>query len=336
LDKDLIQSSIIEKQLSIAAGQNQFNWKVFKETDKNSLNHDTEPNDVRSEFKIGNYSWIIILNTLPSGLVDSLFKSGRGIYFFIFIFIALLLLFGLIFTLKAVNSEVHLAKMKSGFISTVSHEFKSPLTSIRHIAEMLTEGKVKTEQRKLQYYNVVLDQTERLSHLIENLLDFSKIEAGKKVFFFEETDFRDFLEQHVEIFKRRTAHDSLEITSDIQQDLPKIKLDKNSISQVINNLLDNAYKYSGETKQIKVKSFSNNGTITLNVQDFGLGIAKTEQEKIFERFYRVGDDLTRKIKGSGIGLTLVKQIVDAHEGSIDVNSSPGHGSTFSIQLPIKK
>jgi two-component system phosphate regulon sensor histidine kinase PhoR len=121
---------------------------------------------------------------------------------------------------------------------------------------------------------------------------------------------------------------------EIEKNLPAVKVDRGAIVQAINNLIDNAIKYSGEARNIIIRAFVENQHLTIAVQDFGIGIRKEEIDKVFERFYRGGDVLTRTVKGSGLGLTLVKQVVEVHHGTVDVESEPGHGSTFLIRLPV--
>jgi signal transduction histidine kinase len=251
-----------------------------------------------------------------------------------FLLIGGILLFGFLLSFRAVSHELELARMKSDFVSTISHEFKSPLTSIRQISEMLQNKRVPSEERREKYYDILVDQSDRLSLLINNVLDFSKLEEGKRKFQFESVNLETFLEDIITTMQHRIQHEGFSIQKEIESSLPVIKIDKSAISQAIYNLIDNAIKFSGEKREIILRGYSEDGHINFSVQDFGVGIKSEDLDKIFDRFYRCGEELTRTVKGSGLGLTIVKQIVEAHGGTIEVNSEPEKGSTFTIQLPV--
>jgi len=270
-----------------------------------------------------------------SSLFVSLFRLQEGIFLYIFILIVILLTCGLFFTLHTVNKELNLSRMKSYFMSTVSHEFKSPLTSIRQMAEMLVRERVPTKERKGKYYTTILQQSERLSHLIDNILDFTRMEEGHKIFRFEKGDIIPVVKDIVELFRELTTRSGFQINLTIQDHLPEIIFDREAIQQVVYNLIDNAYKYSGDSKVIDIQLFSADDNVIVCVTDYGIGIKKQDREKIFSRFYRAGEELSQNVKGSGIGLAIVKQIVDAHHGEITVESSPGKGSKFSVKLAVR-
>jgi signal transduction histidine kinase len=201
---------------------------------------------------------------------------------------------------------------------------------------MLQSGRVPSEERRMQYYDVLVEQSERLSLLIDNILDFAKIEEGRKKFDFEMVDIGPLLQEIVSTFQDRVRHKDFVIKVQIDKSLPSINVDRAAITQAITNLIDNAIKYSGEAKNIFVRALVENQYLIITVKDSGIGIRKEEIDKVFERFYRGGDALTRTVKGSGLGLTLVKQIMEVHHGNVNVESEPGHGSTFSIKLPLQR
>jgi signal transduction histidine kinase len=279
--------------------------------------------------------WSLELYQQDPRLFETMLTSRRGIYLYMFVLLAGILIFGLTLTIRIVTHELELGKMKSDFVSTVSHEFKSPLTSIRQLAEMLQSGRVPSAERRQRYYNVLLEQSERLSLLIDNILDFAKMEEGKKEFEFETADIRPQLEELISTIQQQVRHEGFTLQADIDTNLPSIKVDHSAITQAITNLIDNAIKYSAEAKKIYVRCFTEGQHLIIAVQDFGVGIRPEEIDKVFDRFYRGGDELTRTVKGSGLGLTLVKQIVQAHQGSVHVESEQGSGSTFSIKLPLQ-
>jgi signal transduction histidine kinase len=289
---------------------------------------------IKSDF-IGNFpDWTMEFYQTDPRLLDAFLTPRRGIYFYMFILIAGILVFGLILTIRSLTREMELSRMKSDFVSTVSHEFKSPLTSIRQIAEMLHSGRVPSEERRQKYYDVLLEQSERLSLLTENVLSFAKMEEGKKEFVFEHVDMDSLLANIVSTIQDRVKHDGFAIEPKIEKSLQSIMADASAITQAVNNLIDNAVKYSGASKKVFVQAYNDEKSVVIEVKDFGHGIKKEEMDKIFDRFYRGGDELTRTVKGSGLGLTLVKQIVEAHKGSIQVESESGKGSVFTMRLPL--
>lgn len=281
-------------------------------------------------------SWSLTLYQEDPGWLAMLFRHEQGLFLYIFIVILIILACGLFFTLLTINNEIKLSRMKSNFISTVSHEFKSPLTSIRQMAEMLVHGRVSSKERKQTYYNTILQQSERLSHLIENILDFSKIEEGQKTFRFEKGDIVPVVTEVVDTFRKYSADQPFHFNLEISDSIPQFDFDHEAISQVTHNLIDNACKYSGDSRIIDVLLSSTGNMIELGIKDYGIGISKEDQDKIFSRFYRAGEELTKSVKGTGIGLTIVKQIVDTHQGVIVVESSPGKGSLFTIKLPLNQ
>ena len=172
--------------------------------------------------------------------------------------------------------------------------------------------------------------------MINNILDFSKIEAGKKAYDLKWTDLRKLLQEVLDSYQYHLEQKGFSVTIQIAEDLPKIYLDPEAISQAIINILENAAKYSQETKVIDVRLFQQNREIVLTIADQGIGIPKSLQQKIFEKFYRASDSLVHDTKGSGLGLALVKYIMDFHKGRVEVESAPGKGSRFSLIFSILK
>jgi len=289
---------------------------------------------VEMSFPAGLPAWTMLAIAKPLSPFQSFFQSGQGVYLFIFLFIGAVLIMGSLFIMYSINRELQITRMKSDFVATVSHEFKSPITAIRQITEMLQSGRVPDERRD-KYYAVMLQQGARLTHLIDNILDFSSIERGKRVYVFEETDVGELLQNIVGRYEKRIEDKDFVINLAIFPDLPKVNVDSEAMRQVLYNLLDNAVKYSGSANVIDICVEQNNGTIITSIRDYGIGISKEEQGKIFERFYRAGNKQTHQIKGSGIGLSLVKKIIEAHGGRTQVESAPGKGSTFYLHLPVR-
>ena len=337
IDPDQILKNTIHQLILEKANESDFYWKINGENGEMLLGSEYIPEDmppVYATFPSNLLSLSLTLYPEDSGLLVSMFRSGKGLFFYIFVVIVIILACGLFFTLQTINQEIHLSKMKSNFMSTVSHEFKSPLTSIRQMAEMLVRGRVPSPEKQQKYYATILQQSERLSHLINNILDFSKMEEGKKTFRFEKTNIIPVVKEIVESVQKHTVELGFDISLSVPKPLPEVVFDREAIEQVMHNLLDNACKYSGESNTIEVQLLPKGNNIVISVRDHGIGIRKEDHDKIFSRFYRAGEELTQTVKGSGIGLTIVKQIIEAHQGGITVESSPGKGSLFSIILPV--
>src|ERR1041385_4140440 len=245
-----------------------------------------------------------------------------------------LIVIGLVLTKHVVSKEVALAKLKSDFVSNVSHELRTPLALIRLYAETLELGRITTKEKKHQYYRIIRKESERLTALINNILDFSRIEAGRKEYEFRETDIADLVRNTLDSYRYQIEQQGFALEESIDEDLPEVSIDREAIARALVNLVNNALKYSKDDKYLGVKLYRDNGAVKLEVADHGIGIARRDQTKIFEKFYRAGDPLVHNTKGSGLGLSLVRHITEAHGGAIEVESSPGAGSKFIMSLPL--
>src|SRR6185369_9471336 len=184
------------------------------------------------------------------------------------------------------------------------------------------------------YYRVIRHESLRLNKVIDNILDFSKIEAGKKTYNFAQTDMAEVIENVLFSHRYQISNSGFDVQTNIQPDLPSVSIDREAMAQAISNLVDNAIKYSGEVKQLSIKTETLGPDLSIEIADRGIGIPRAEQAKVFEKFYRVGNGLVHDVKGSGLGLSLVKHIVEAHKGTISVESDVGKGSRFTILLPL--
>ncbi len=247
---------------------------------------------------------------------------------------ALVLIGGIVLTLRAASRAMKLSQMKADFVSNVSHELRTPLASIRVFGEFLKLGRVKEPDKTREYGEYIETESRRLTQLINNILDFSKIESGLKTYQFEQTDVEHVVTDTLKTFEVMMEQNGFTVNLEKpRQPLPQVVIDPDAIAQAFINLLDNAVKYSGDAKEIDVKLAEQSGFVTISVKDRGVGIASAEREKVFEKFYRVGNVLVHDVKGSGLGLSIVKHIVEAHHGKVAVESEPGRGSTFIIHLP---
>jgi signal transduction histidine kinase len=249
-------------------------------------------------------------------------------------FLSLVIIGGLVLTRHVVSKEMALARLKSDFVSNVSHELRTPLALIRLYAETLELGRITTQEKKQQYYRIIRKESERLTALINNILDFSRIEAGRKEYEFRETDIAELVRNTLESYRYQIEQQGFAFEESIAADLPPVRVDREAIARALVNLVNNALKYSADEKFLGVKLYRDNGTLKLEVRDRGIGIARRDQAKIFEKFYRTGDPLVHNTKGSGLGLSLVRHITQAHGGDIVVDSSPGKGSKFTLSLPF--
>lgn len=257
-------------------------------------------------------------------------------------FSALSALIGFIAALRSFRRQQALSEMKSNFVSSVSHELRAPIASVRLMAENLERGKVPDASRQGEYFGFIVQECRRLSSLIENVLDFSRIEQGRKQYELEPTDVAALARGTVKLMEPYAAEKGVRLEFNSSQPATcELNLDGRAIQQALVNLIDNAVKHSpkGETVTVGLEAVSLNSplsTINLFVADHGPGIPPEEHGKIFERFYRLGSELRRETQGVGIGLSIVKHIIEAHGGHVRVQSSPGQGSRFTIELPANQ
>jgi signal transduction histidine kinase len=258
----------------------------------------------------------------------------RWTYLFIG-FIDLMLGAGLFLVYSNVRREMHLSRIKSDFVANVSHELKTPLALIRLFAETLELGRVPGELKAKQYYHVINKESQRLSQLIDNILDFSRIEAGKKEYRFAPIDLAQVVNEVLEAYRFQIEQQGFTLEVAVQEDLPEVSADKQALAQALLNLVNNAIKYSSDEKSLRLHVRREGDRLLVSVTDRGIGVPRAEHKKIFEKFYRAEDSLVHQTKGSGLGLPLVRHIMEAHGGWVEVESTPGKGSTFTLVLPLK-
>jgi signal transduction histidine kinase len=247
--------------------------------------------------------------------------------------LSFLLAGGIFLTYRNLTKEMALARLKSDFVSNVSHELRTPLSLIRLYAETLELGRLPSPEKRQEYYCIIRKESERLTALINNILDFSRIEAGRKEYDLRETDMRELVRNTLESYRYQIEQHGFTFEEKIDE-VPPLKVDREAMARSLVNLVNNALKYSQDRKYIGVNLYRENGEVKLEVIDHGIGIPASEQQRVFEKFYRVGDPLVHNTKGSGLGLSLVQHIARAHGGDVMVDSSPGAGSKFTITLPL--
>ncbi|MBI3048640.1 MAG: hypothetical protein HYY76_10070 [Acidobacteria bacterium] len=235
---------------------------------------------------------------------------------------------------RDVQREVRLADMRSQFVSSVSHELKTPLTAIRMFAETLLLGRAQRLDAREEYLETIVNESERLTRLLNNVLDFSKIEQGKKLYRLEPRSIGAIVRAAAKTMQYPLSQQGFELRVTVDEQLPAVPADADAIEQAILNLLSNAMKYSGQSRAIDLAARRDGDRIIIAVTDRGLGIPAHEQRRIFEKFYRIGGADRDRIPGTGLGLTLVEHVARAHGGEVTVQSVPGQGTTFSIVLPL--
>jgi signal transduction histidine kinase len=249
--------------------------------------------------------------------------------------LSLLMAAGVYMAYRNISREMNLARLKSDFVANVSHELRTPLALIRLYAETLELGRLTSQEKYQEYFRIIREESERLSALINNILDFSRIEAGRKEYDFKQTDLAELVRSTLDSYRFQIEQNGFAFEENIANDIPPVNIDREAIARSLLNLVNNALKYSKDQKFIGVSLYRSNGSVKLEVRDRGIGIAPAEQDKIFEKFYRCGDPLVHNTKGSGLGLSLVKHIAQAHGGNVFVESAPERGSKFIIALPIQ-
>ncbi len=277
-------------------------------------------------------------------------RQRQAIFAAIIGFSALAALIGFIAARRAFRRQLRLNELKSNFVSSVSHELRAPIASVRLMAESLEQGKVSDPSKRNEYFRFIGQECRRLSALVENVLDFSRIEQGRKQYDLEPTDLAALAEQTIKVMQTYATERQVQLQfvrqeNSASQNGCHINADGRALQQALVNLIDNAIKHSPQGENVVVGLEMQNGASAgvldgssracLSVEDHGAGIPSSEHEKIFERFYRSGSELRRQTQGVGIGLSIVKHIVEAHGGHVVVRSAPGHGSCFTIELPLR-
>ena len=276
--------------------------------------------------------WELSLTAAPSLPASS--PQGRDVAVFagstVLVLCALAL--GVLLLLRDVARETQLNRLRSDFVSGVSHELKTPLTLIRLYTEtLLEEEQFRPEERK-GFYQIILRESERLTHLIERALDFGRVDRREKQYHLEKGNLAPFIAQTIQVYGEYLKRRGFSVETNLAPALPAVAFDPDAVAQAVVNLLDNAAKYSGDSKFVGVRLLAEDSAVVFEVEDRGIGIPPDEHEKIFQQFYR---SRTRSGKGGyGLGLYLVKHIMDAHGGRVEVQSEAGRGSRFRLVFPL--
>ncbi len=278
-------------------------------------------------------SWRIHLRPKNPNALNRFMILQKWIYAIAIAFLVMGMILGVVLVMRDISREKKLARLRSDFVSNVTHELKTPLTSIRMFAETMRMGRIKKKAEQQEYLSVIVNESERLTRLINTVLDFSKIEQGEKQYGMEKINLSLIVERALNAMTYWLKEHGFSIHTNIQKGI-SILGDGDALEQAVLNLISNSMKYSGNEKDISVQLMRAGDSVHISVTDKGLGIPESKQPYIFNQYYRAHVDHEKKKEGSGLGLTVVKHIVEAHHGHIELKSKVDQGSTFIIVLPL--
>jgi signal transduction histidine kinase len=275
----------------------------------------------------------------PAGGADAqagAWSFRQSFYLLAMALVIALTFFGAYLLWRDVRRDLKLAEMRSQFVSSVSHELKTPLTAIRMFAETLRLRPSGDPGVREEYLDTIVKESERLSRLLNNVLDFSKIEQGKKVYGPAPASLAEIIQETTRALEYPLKQQGFALNMACEESLPDVRVDRDGLEQALMNLLTNAMKYSGDSREIGLKLLKQGTWAVIQVIDHGVGLDESEQERIFDKFYRVPCPENDLLPGTGLGLSLVSHFAKAHRGRVEVESSPGRGSTFSLYLPLEQ
>jgi signal transduction histidine kinase len=278
--------------------------------------------------------WRLAVYAAPGASPRQAVRRQVVLFTLAFAVLLVVIIAGILATWRLTRRETEMARLKSDFVANVSHDLKTPLSVIRMFGETLEMGRVVDESQRRDYYRVITRESERLSRLIDNVLDFSRIEGGRQTYDMSPTAVEPLIRETLEAFAYPLGQGGFKVDVTIAPDLAEVEMDAAAVGQALANLVDNAIKYSGDERALTVDARVVDGRLALSVVDRGVGIARAEHERIFEKFYRVGRSDTQGRRGSGVGLALVRHVAVAHGGDVTVESAPGAGSRFTLWLAL--
>ena len=281
------------------------------------------------------FPWTLVAIQPGYQKLESDVKVQMIIYGLLVIIIITLMFFGVFVLLRDINRETDSMLLQTEFVHNVSHELKTPLSLIRLYGETLLHKENLSAADRKEGLQIITKESERLSYMINNILDFSKIEMGRKEFDLKPRNLAEVVVNTLESYRYHLEKKGFKIEKEIDPDIPVVLFDKDAVEGILINLFSNAIKFSNKTKKLVVRLKNTPPTISLSVADEGIGIPPEELQNIFNRFYRVKSTTDFETSGSGLGLTLVKHVIEAHGWQIEVESTPGRGSVFSISIPLK-
>ncbi len=288
------------------------------------------------------YNWRLQVSPTASEDLSTRVQSRRTLELVMLVLSSLVIVAGVATILLATEKERRISALKSEFVANVSHELKTPLALVRMFAEMLQSGRVPSDEKRQEYLEIIVRESERLSNLIENVLDFAKVERGRGGYEFVEGDVGEAVTRAVNVYRYRAEREGVELLVDVKGELPPARIDERAIQLAVINLVDNALKYGAksggnEKDSIEVHAAVEDGAIHVRVVDHGPGVPAEDRHRIFERFVRGsgGPDARPQVRGSGIGLALVKNIAESHGGRAWVEAAEPHGACFVFTIPLR-
>ena len=339
IEKDYILSNLFPEVLTaVELGRDVFVGILGEKDSLLYLQHNRPMSNylVAENFSQLFVTWKVAFFDRDGKSIEQLVGKEKQLYLALFVGIIAVMLIGVVVMVRAVIHESEVSRMKSEFVSNVSHELKTPLALIRMFGETLETGIVTDEGKRREFYGIIRKESERLTHLINNVLDFSKMDSESKEYNFVEADLVEIVRSSLEAYKFHIHDLGFEIESELPTELIMPQIDKDAISQALLNLLSNAVKYSENMKYIRVEVRKDSNSALISVTDHGIGISKEELKKIFDKFYRTPTSKARETQGSGLGLTIAKHIIEAQGGTIEVESEVGKGSKFTIRIPLQE
>jgi signal transduction histidine kinase len=276
--------------------------------------------------------WRVMVRPHDPEIISSYVTRQHWIYGVTLVLLVSGMLLGIVLTLRDLSRERRLSQLRTDFVTNVTHELKTPLTSIRMFAETLRMRRAQNEAEQQECLDVIVGETQRLSRLINTVLDFSKIERGQKEYRMTEVDISNVAQSALNTLKGPLKEQGFSLDAGIESGI-RVVGDADALEQAMLNLIDNAIKYSRQNKYIQFKLWAENNSVFFSVADRGIGIPETEKNRIFEKFYRASAGNRLDTGGAGLGLTVVRHVVEAHGGAIEVSSRVGEGSSFTVRLP---
>ena len=275
---------------------------------------------------------VVLVNGKGRSITQIVTRENRA-YGMLMVGLVVVLAAGVAFTARAASHEVELSRLRSEFVANVTHELKTPLALIRMYGETLESGLVANEVERQEFFAIIRRESERLTHLINNVLDFGKIDTGAKEYSLVREDIVALVRESVEAYRYFFDRLGAEVVTDLPDAPIYLPLDRDAIAQSLVNLLHNALKYGGEGKYVRIGVRAEDGEVLVSVADRGVGIPEDQLELIFDKYHRVANDGAENAPGGGLGLAIVKHAIEGHDGWVEVQSTVGHGSTFTLRLP---
>lgn len=319
--------------------EDKMNILVF-EKNQNRIIFSNQAIDDVSEVQKSKELWLfpnyLVGIQLTGSTLDDLVKKRVYTVLILIVLFNVLVILGIWMLYYNIKREIELAKIKNDFVSNVSHDLRTPLAMLSMYSETLLMGRVKDDKKKQEYYEIIQEETNRLNGIVNNILNFSRIENNKSNYQFSNASLNEIIDDILRVYKYELSSKGFTCKFIPDNDLSLINIDQNAIKDAVINLLSNSIKYCNQKKYIEIQTGKYNAYQFIEIKDHGIGISEKDQKLIFDKFYRVTEEnLAHKAPGSGLGLSIIKHIMDAHNGDIVVKSKLNEGSSFKLLFPTK-